>query len=109
MPRQLYVMGVTPFSLFATRCPCGELTVHGFYHQLTVEKDAPRKRATVAFPCAKCGAVAHRVFRLTTSPFQRRRLLPWLRWHAWLSLHVPARWWRPSVRIAMWLERHLPI
>jgi hypothetical protein len=109
--RPLAVIGVTNFDLFCTRCPCGELTIHGFWHQLDKDVNAVRKRAVVRLPCVGCGSVRTRVFRLTTGRGTRRRLAPWSRLMVWCFIHprFPRRLFDPARRLFGWLERNFPI
>lgn len=101
---------MSPFDLFFTRCPCGELTVHGFWDQLKLKViDRARKRAVVVLRCGACGRPRVRRFRLTTGYPFRRRLVNWvgLFWRA--VPYIPRRWFRAAAWLALQLETRFPI
>lgn len=107
--RPLCVIGVSAMHLFAHKCVCGELNVHGFWHQLDRTKDEVRKRATIRLPCAKCSVVRTRVFRLTTGRAMRHRLVSWDRLFWRIVPYLTARQFLFVGRVVMWLERRFPI
>lgn len=105
----LYVMGVSPDTLFCHKCDCDELNVHGFWHQLEKVKDEPRKRVTVTFYCDKCSKVTYRRYRLTTSKVVNHRLVNWFSLFARFGHRLPSKWWPRWAKTAMWLERRFPV
>lgn len=86
--KPLYLRDIGHFDLLVNRClreRCGELNVHGFYHQLKsageIQIDRQRLRAWFHWECKRCGSEHSRRFRLTTGRKQPRlRLFRWLDW-----------------------------
>lgn len=53
--RSLCFATINSFDLLMTNCPCGELAIHGFYHQLEWDVDWLRMRAVAVVNCSGCG------------------------------------------------------
>lgn len=104
-----YVAGVSGMDLFATRCGCGELTVHGFWGQL--RKFVVRDRVHVSLPCGTCGRVGTRSYRLVKYPkaARRHRLVDWTRLFWFMSPYLPLGLWQRLGRLSLKLERWFPI
>lgn len=98
--KPLYVKDVTGFHLFAHRCECGEMNVHGFYSQLEKRIDRVKRRAFATFPCRKCKRVRKRAIRLTTGKYRKRlRLFRWIDWSLLVLKIIPER----MNRFARWV------
>lgn len=103
--RPLYLRDIGHFHLLCGTCRrCGELNVHGFYHQVKaagqVEIVRERKRSWHRWACHRCGQKHATAYRLTTSPRQPRlRLFRWLEWaHGVLNLATDMPWAWPLLR-----------
>ena len=105
----LYVKNVSPFDLFFHKCPCGELTVHGFWRQTYRVVDKQNKTAKMFMTCRKCGLVKTKKYRLTTSSRSRDRLLDWCDLSWILLRYSPKCLSRLILFLMLWLERRIKI
>ena len=108
MTRKCYVLGVSNFSLFASRCKkCQPLTVYGFSGQL--KKWKLPDHTVVEFQCEGCQATRLKRYQHTTRIRSRHRMTDWLRWGMWLLCRLPPRYTRRIGLATFWLERRFPI
>lgn len=105
----LRVRGITTMSLFIHHCPCGELSVDGFWWQLDKDIDHRRKIAAIKTPCRTCGLVRRKTYRLTTGRAMPPRLLDWINWFFKLAPWLPRAWMQRAAGLALWLEHKAPI
>ena len=109
MTRPLYLKDAGDLDLFFHTCVCGELTVHGFYHQLKKIVYRDRFKVALLLQCKSCDTVKVKWLRLTTSPKKRKRWVNWtLVWCA-IAPHLPTRWVKWFTGWIMWLEVRLPV
>ena len=102
----LYVKDITSWTLIGYRCPCRELNVLGFWHQLEPVIDYDRRIAYAVGKCV-CGKAFKRLFRLTTG--YRQRLFSWAGLFLAALPYVPVRLVRSVTYLVFWLEAKLPI
>ena len=104
----MYIKGITADALICHKCECGELNVHGFWHQVHKDICKQRKRAVVFMSCKVCGRVRRKQYILTTGRWNHR-LIKWLDF-AWLAYRwLPFRLAKWFAGWMMWLEKRMPL
>jgi hypothetical protein len=109
MSKELYVKGITNFSLLCYWCKCGELNIMGFWNQLDTKVNPSEKSVRVTSCCEKCSLIREKNYRLTTARISRHRLINWMKIFDWIIKYIPDRCFRNACSLTLWLEGNIPI